>query len=44
MRRVAADAQLAKHLSVRGRAVYEAQASEEVLGERWRTLLEDLVS
>jgi glycosyltransferase involved in cell wall biosynthesis len=44
MRRVAADGQLAKHLSVGGRAVYEARASEEVLGERWRTLLEDLAS
>ncbi len=44
MRRVAADPELAKRLSNGGRAVYEARASEEVLGERWRTLLEALVS
>jgi len=44
MRRIAADPELAKRLSSGGRAVYEARASEEVLGERWRTLLEALVS
>jgi glycosyltransferase involved in cell wall biosynthesis len=44
MRQVAADPELAKRLSRGGRAVYEERASEEVLGERWRTLLEELVS
>ena len=44
MRRIAADPELAKRLSRGGRAVYEERASEEVLGERWRTLLEKLVS
>ena len=44
MRRVAADSELAKSLGRNGRAIYEDRASEEVLGERWRTLLEALVS
>jgi glycosyltransferase involved in cell wall biosynthesis len=44
MRRVAADSELAKSLGRNGRAIYEERASEEVLGERWRTLLEALVS
>jgi glycosyltransferase involved in cell wall biosynthesis len=44
MRRVAADPELAKKLSRNGREIYEERASEEVLGERWRTLLEALVS
>jgi glycosyltransferase involved in cell wall biosynthesis len=43
MRRVAADPELAKVLSRGGRATYEARASEEVLGARWRSLLEELV-
>jgi glycosyltransferase involved in cell wall biosynthesis len=43
MRRIAADRELARTLSRGGRAVYEAQASEEVLGSRWRSLLEELV-
>ena len=43
MRRVAADAELAKSLSRGGRAVYEERASEEVLGARWKALLEELV-
>ena len=40
LRRLAADAPLARELSRGGRAAYEAQASESVLGERWRSLLE----
>jgi hypothetical protein len=40
---VAADPELAKSLSRGGRAVYEKQASEEVLGARWKALLEELV-
>jgi glycosyltransferase involved in cell wall biosynthesis len=43
MRRVAADPELAKVLSRGGRATYEERASEEVLGARWRSLLEQLV-
>ncbi|HEY7149922.1 MAG TPA: glycosyltransferase family 4 protein [Gaiellaceae bacterium] len=44
MRRIAGDPDLAQRLSRAGRAVYEERASEEVLGERWRKLLETLVS
>jgi glycosyltransferase involved in cell wall biosynthesis len=44
MRRVAADPELARRLSRGGRAVYEERASEEVLGERWRRLLEELLA
>lgn len=43
MRRVAADPELARTLSRSGREVYEARASEEVLGARWRSLLKELV-
>jgi glycosyltransferase involved in cell wall biosynthesis len=43
MRRVAADPELATRLGRAGRAVYEERASEDVLGLRWRTLLEELV-
>jgi glycosyltransferase involved in cell wall biosynthesis len=38
--RVAEDSGLAQRLAAAGRATYEATASEEVLGVRWRTLLE----
>ena len=40
LRRLATDEGLAHRLSAGGRAAYEAQASEEVLGRRWRELLE----
>ncbi|HET8606983.1 MAG TPA: glycosyltransferase [Gaiellaceae bacterium] len=40
LRRLAADPALLARLSAGGRAAYERQASEEVLGRRWRTLLE----
>ena len=43
MRRLAADPELARTLSRGGLAVYEEQASEEVLGARWRSLLEELL-
>jgi glycosyltransferase involved in cell wall biosynthesis len=44
MRRVAGDLELAQSLSRGGRAVYEQRASEEVLGARWRSLLEELLA
>ena len=44
LRRLAADRELADRLSRGGRAAYEAQASEEVLGRRWRELLERVVA
>lgn len=40
LRELAGDAELAARLSAGGRSAYEAQASEEVLGRRWRGLLE----
>jgi glycosyltransferase involved in cell wall biosynthesis len=40
VRRVAEDGGLAQRLAAAGRATYEAEASEQVLGVRWRTLLE----
>ena len=40
LRRLAGDPELAGRLSAGGRAAYEAQASEGVLGHRWRTILE----
>jgi glycosyltransferase involved in cell wall biosynthesis len=40
VRRLAADEALARGLSGGGRAAYEAHASEDVLGRRWRELLE----
>ena len=36
------DAALSERIAAGGRAVYEKRASEAVLGERWRTLLERL--
>jgi glycosyltransferase involved in cell wall biosynthesis len=44
MRRLAGDPDLARSLSRGGRAVYEERASEEVLGARWRSLLEELLA
>jgi glycosyltransferase involved in cell wall biosynthesis len=40
LRALAADPQLAERLAGGGRAAYEEHASEEVLGRRWRELLE----
>jgi glycosyltransferase involved in cell wall biosynthesis len=42
VRRLAEDAALAERVGSRGLAAYGAQASEEVLGARWRSLLEAL--
>jgi glycosyltransferase involved in cell wall biosynthesis len=44
VRRVAADEALARHLGAGGREAYAAHASEEVLGPRWRGLLERLAA
>jgi glycosyltransferase involved in cell wall biosynthesis len=43
IRRLAEDPELATRLSRGGRAAYEAQASEDVLGARWRGLIERAV-
>jgi hypothetical protein len=43
VRRLAADADLARKIGARGRAAYEGAASEAVLGPRWRTLIEELL-
>jgi glycosyltransferase involved in cell wall biosynthesis len=42
VRRLAADRALAERIGARGLAAYQAEASEEVLGARWRSLLEAL--
>jgi glycosyltransferase involved in cell wall biosynthesis len=42
--RLAGDAGLCERLSQGGRAAYEAQASEAVLGQRWREVLERAVA
>jgi len=43
VRRIAADPELARRLSEGGLAVYRERASEDVLGARWRDLLERVV-
>ena len=43
MRRVAADPELARRLGTEGRRTYEERASEDVLGPRWRSLIEELL-
>ena len=43
LRRLRDDPELARRLARDGRAAYEEQASEEVLGARWRALLEGLL-
>jgi glycosyltransferase involved in cell wall biosynthesis len=40
LQRLAGDGELARRLSARGRSTYESRASEDVLGRRWRELLE----
>jgi glycosyltransferase involved in cell wall biosynthesis len=40
LRKVATDPTTARRLAAGGRAVYEARASEQVTGQRWRELLE----
>ena len=44
LRRLAGEPELAQRLSAGGRAAYEASASEEVLGHRWRELVEQAVA
>jgi glycosyltransferase involved in cell wall biosynthesis len=43
LRRLAADAELRQRLSTGGRAAYDEHASEDVLGRRWRALIEQAV-
>jgi glycosyltransferase involved in cell wall biosynthesis len=43
IRRLAADPDLARRIAAGGRAVYEREASEPVLGRRWRSLIEGLL-
>jgi glycosyltransferase involved in cell wall biosynthesis len=43
LRRLAADEDVGRQLSAGGLAAYQARASERVLGERWRSLLEGLL-
>jgi glycosyltransferase involved in cell wall biosynthesis len=43
VRRIAGDPDLARRLSTGGRAAYEREASEAVLGKRWRGLIEALI-
>ena len=40
LRRLAADPELASRIATGGRAAYERKASETVLGERWREIIE----
>jgi glycosyltransferase involved in cell wall biosynthesis len=42
VRRLAGDPELARDLAQRGRSAYERMASEEVLGRRWRSIIERL--
>jgi glycosyltransferase involved in cell wall biosynthesis len=44
LRRLAADGELARRVGEGGLAAYRARASEDVLGPRWRGLLERLVA
>ena len=43
LRRLAADEALARRIGAGGRAAYEREASEAVLGRRWRELIEGLL-
>jgi glycosyltransferase involved in cell wall biosynthesis len=43
IRRLAGDPQLATRLANEGRRTFERECSEEVLGRRWRTILERLI-
>lgn len=43
VRRLVAEPSLRRELALRGRQTYEAHASEDVLGARWRALLERLI-
>ncbi len=43
VRRLAADSELSRRLAAGGRAAYEREASEAVLGVRWRAIIERLL-
>ena len=43
IRRIAGDLALARRLGASGRQIYEERASEDVLGPRWRALIEELL-
>ena len=43
VRRLAADSELNRRIAAGGRAAYERQASETVLGARWRAIIERLL-
>jgi len=43
VRRLAADSELARRIASGGRAAYERDASEAVLGARWRAIIEPLL-
>ena len=43
IRRLAADPELARRIAAGGRAAYEREASEAVLGEQWREIIERLL-
>jgi len=43
VRRLATDTDLARRIAASGRAAYEREASEAVLGVRWRTIVERLL-
>jgi glycosyltransferase involved in cell wall biosynthesis len=43
LRRLAADPGLARRIAARGLSTYRAQASEAILGERWRALIAGLL-
>ena len=43
IRRLAADPDLAQRIAAAGRSAYERQASEAVLGKRWRDIIERLL-
>jgi glycosyltransferase involved in cell wall biosynthesis len=43
VRRLAADSELSGRIAAGGRAAYEREASESVLGARWRAIIERLL-
>jgi glycosyltransferase involved in cell wall biosynthesis len=43
VRRLAADSELSRRIAAGGRAAYEREASEAVLGTRWRAIIEGLL-
>jgi glycosyltransferase involved in cell wall biosynthesis len=43
VRRLAADSELSRRIAAGGRAAYEREASEAVLGLRWRAIIERLL-